>query len=203
VCLVGHALLEKGREEGGDAEQPAGDAQGEARRVALQRAHVAAGELVERDRVDENLTCDALATRAGEAERHPGAEIHADDDRPRDAERRQRTLDILALRGEAEIRVEGAVGLPVAEQIDGEGRVPREGEGRPDVPPEKAGCPEAVQQDDRRAAVPVALDVQRAGTDRDAKDVGVDGGTLKTVAWREGCARPRARATPAVIVTGP
>ena len=109
-----------GVEERRRAEQPARDAEGEARGVALHRADVAGRNIVERDRVDQHEPRDALGPERGEAQRDGGADVDADDGGARDAQRGERALEIVGLGGDPEVRVERAVRLAVAEEVDGE-----------------------------------------------------------------------------------
>ena len=63
----------------------------------------------------------------------------------------------------------------MTEEIDREGGAIGDGERRTDLAPEKGAGTEAVNEQDRRAPVSVALDVNGAGTDGDAQQIGVDG----------------------------
>ena len=141
----------------------------EARGVALHRLDVVRRHVVERDRVDEHEPLDAIGPVVRQVHRDRAAEVDADDRRLGETQRRERAVEIVGLRGDAVLRVEGAVGFAVAEQVDGERRAVRHGERRPDVAPEETARAEAVYEQDRRAAVSVALDVHRAGTDGNAK----------------------------------
>ena len=74
----------------------------------------------------EHESRDALRPERGEAQRDGGADVDTDDRRARDAQRGERALEIVGLRGESEVGVERAIGLAVAEQVDGVRRVLRE-----------------------------------------------------------------------------
>ena len=92
-----------------------------------------------------------------------------------ETQRGERAVHALRLRAERVVRVERAVGLAVSQQIDRVRRVPLGRERRGDGAPQKARGAEAVDEHDLLATVPVALDVQGAGTGGNPKYVRFDG----------------------------
>ena len=175
---VGDAALEQLANRAAPRRGPARDAEGEARRVALQRLDVVRRDLVERDRVDEHEPLDALRAVVREVHRHRAAEIDADDRRLGQPERGERAVEIVRLRGDAELGVEGAIGLAVAEQIDRERGAIRQRELGADVAPEEAARAESVHEQDRRTAVTVSLHVHGARADGDAQQISVHGNVV-------------------------
>ena len=178
VSFIGDAAAEHLAENRRGAEDPARRPEREAGRVALDRGHVASGDFIERDRVDEQQSLDALGPARRQAQRDGTAKVETDDCRFGETHRREGTIHELRLRRDPEVGVEGTVRLAVAEEIDRERRAIGEGDLGGDVAPDEARRPEAMQQDDGRAAVAVPLDVNRARPDRDAQQIGVDGTLL-------------------------
>jgi hypothetical protein len=66
----------------------------------------------------------------------------------------------------------------MAEEVDGERGPVGEGDLGREVAPDEARGAEPVEQDDGRAPVTIALDVNRARSDRDSQQIGVDGTLL-------------------------
>jgi hypothetical protein len=81
--------------------------------------------------------------------------------------------DVFGLFSDAIHSIGGAIGFTVPQEIDGERGAPFDGKSRPNVAPEEGAGGEAVQKDDRLAAVAVALDVQGPRTNGYAQKVGV------------------------------
>ena len=155
------------------AEHAARDAKREARGVSLQLLDVVGRDVVERDRVDEHEPVDALGPIEREVHRHRAAEVDADDRRLGEPERGERAVEIVRLRGDAVLGVERPIGFAVAEEVDRERGAARRGQRGSDVAPEETAGAESVYEQDRRAAVAVALDVHRAGSDGNSKEISV------------------------------
>jgi len=172
---VGHAPREDWSEQRGCSEQSARDAKRESSGVPLHRTDVRRGNILARDRVDENEPRHALWSQRCEAKCDGSADVDADERRSGDTKCRQRALEVVGLGGETEVGVKGAIRLAVPEQVDSVRGVLRERERGADVAPEKAARAKAVNQNDGRAPVAVPLDVQSAGPNGDAEEIGVDG----------------------------
>jgi hypothetical protein len=170
----GDAAFEDRREEGGDAEDAAGDADHEAGGVALEGAEVGGGDRPRGEAVDQDEAGDAFAAEGREAEGDGAAQVDADDDGAGDAEGGQGAVEVVGLGGDPEFGVEGAVGLAVAQEVEGDRRVLGAGDLGGDRPPEEAVGAEPMEEDDGGPAVAVALDMDRAGADGDAEQIRFD-----------------------------
>ena len=179
VRLVRHAPAQQLAKNGRDAQDALAHPEGKTGGVALHGGDVLRRDLVECDWIDEKEPLDPLRPARRETQRNGAAQVEADDRGLGEPERRERAVDELGLRGDAEIRVEGTVGLAVAEEIDGEGGTVRQGDLGRDVPPDEARRAESVQEDDRGSAMAVALDVHRARPDGNAQQISVDGTFLR------------------------
>src|SRR5436305_13914332 len=84
-------------------------------------------------------------------------------------------IQILGLRGDTEISIEGSVRFTVAEKIDRERRTVRDCELGGDIAPKEAAGAEPVYEQNGGAAVAIALHVHGARANRDAQQVGVYG----------------------------
>ena len=78
-----------------------------------------AGTSSNADRVDQHEPRDALGPQRRESQRDRGADVDADERGTRHAQRGERSLEIVGLRGEPEVGIERPVGLAVAEEVDG------------------------------------------------------------------------------------
>ena len=185
VCLVRHASPEHFTQDRSRTEYSATYAKGESSGVPLERGDVVSGNLVKRDWVDEEKPLHAIRPCRRQTKRNRRAEVESDDGRFREPERREGPVYQLGLGGDAEVRVEWAVRLAIAEQVDGERRPVGEGNLRRDVSPDEAQRTEAVQEDDRSSAVAVALDVNRAWPDRNSQQIGVDGSVTSAEGLRK------------------
>ncbi len=117
---------------------------------------------------------DAIALHRGEAQRDSAAQVHADDVGARHSQRREGTIHVFGLCRDPKIGVERAVRLAIAQQIERDGGVSGSGNLGCDVAPEEARRAEPMQKQDRQSPVSVALDMDRAWTDRDAKQIRLD-----------------------------
>lgn len=66
----------------------------------------------------------------------------------------------------------------MAKQVESECGAIGERDLRRDVAPDEARGPKAVQQDDGSASVAISLNVNRAGSNRNTQQIGVDGTVL-------------------------
>ena len=189
---IGHGLgmrdasLEQLAHERGGTKHAMGHAERKPGRIPVQRLHVVGRDVVEGDRIDENEPINALRSGGREVEGDSPAEVHADNGRLRKAQGCQGAVEVVALGRDPEWRVERAIRLAVAEHVDRERSPVGNRDLRPDVAPEKGAGPETVHEHDGSAAVAIAFDVHRPGTNGDAKQVCVDGVLL----W--GSSEPRA-----------
>src|SRR5581483_1553771 len=136
---------------------------------------VVAGYVIVRDGIHQHQSLDALGPVKCEMHRDRAAEIDPDDGGLRQSKRGERAVQVVRLRRDAELCVERAVGLAVAEEVDGERGSAGHRERGADVAPHETARAEAVYEKDRRTTMPVAFDVHRSGPNGNSKKIGVHG----------------------------
>jgi protein-disulfide isomerase len=171
VLGVGDAALEHTFEERRGTHDSARETERKPRGASLHLGDVFCRQLVEGGRIDQHEFFNSLRPVGGELHRNIAAEIDANDHRARHSENGHRGVDVFGLRGNAEIGVDWAVRLAVPEQVNRVRSVSSSGDRRRDGSPQKIAGPEAVKQNDGRTAVSVALDVNRARTNRCSEDI--------------------------------